>query len=116
MKVLCIDDDQSVAELVAEIVNYCGHTPLVLTDSMAVVPHLRDPDLGAVLTDYLMPRLDGIEVLTVVQETNARVRRVLITAAPQEAPVKVASASGVVQLVIAKPPRIIDVKLALAWL
>ena len=117
MKVLCIDDDPSVAELVAEIVTYCGHTAVVLTDPMAVVVHLRDHDLGAVLTDYMMPKLDGIEVLTIVQETSApRVRRVLITAAPQEAAVKAATASGVVQLVISKPPRILDVKLALAWM
>lgn len=116
-KVLCVDDDESVARLVADIVTFAGHAPVVETDSMAaVVQHMNDASIRALLVDYMMPRLDGIEILTVWQERHPNVRRVLITAAPQESAVLEALRSGVAQMVIAKPPSINDIKLAVAWL
>lgn len=116
-KVLCIDDDDMVARLIAEVVEFCGFEPVLETDSMrAMTEHIRDKNIHAVLTDFMMPRFDGIEVLVMWQEQRPEVRRVLITAAPQEASVKEAGRSGVAQMVIAKPPSIADIKMALAWL
>lgn len=116
-KVLCIDDDETVARLIAEVVEFCGHTSVIETNSIeAATTHLRDSQIAAVLTDFMMPALDGIDLLTIWQEQRPQVRRVLITAAPNEAPVKAAGRSGLAQMVIAKPPSIADVKLAVAWL
>lgn len=114
--VFCLDDDEVVARLFAEIVTFCKHRALVLTDSMDAVERLRRDNPAAVLTDYMMPRLDGIELLNVVQETLPTCRRVLITAAPKEQAVREAEASGVVEMVIPKPPSIADIQKALLWL
>lgn len=115
--VLCLDDDDSVARLVADVVEFCKHEPILETNALdAVSRWLREPQLKAVCTDYMMPRMDGIEVLALFQESRPDVRRVLITAAPQEEAVRAAERSQVVQLVIAKPPSIGDLRLALAWL
>lgn len=116
-RVLCIDDDEMVARLIAEVVEFCGFEPIKETDSMtAMVQHVRDSSICAVLTDYMMPRFDGVEVLVMWQEQRPEVRRVLITAAPHEQIVKEAGRSGVAQMVISKPPSIADIKMALAWL
>lgn len=115
-KVLCVDDDASVARLVGDVVAFCGHTPEVITDSMAAVNALYDPAVRAVLADFMMPRLNGIELLTIVQDRDVTIRRVLITAAPTEADVLQAARSGIAQMVIGKPPGIADIRLALAWL
>lgn len=114
--VLCVDDDLAIATLVAEVVRFCKHEALVLTDPVEAAARIRDPRLGALLTDLMMPRLDGIELLTIAQEQRPDVRRVLITAAPNEVCVREALREGVVQLVIAKPPGISDIRHALAWL
>ena len=116
VKVLCIDDDVTVAQMIADIVAYCRQELVVLSDSFDVVNHLTDPNMKVVLTDYMMPKLDGLEVLTLVQERRPDVRRVLITAAPHEALVREAFKTQLAQLVIAKPPTIADIKLAVAWL
>ncbi len=116
-RVLCIDDDETVARLIAEIVEFCGHEPIIEKDSMdATTKHVADMRIQAVLTDYMMPRLDGVDVLLIWQERRPEVRRVLITAAPNEHSVREAGKSGVAQMVIAKPPGIADIKMALAWL
>lgn len=114
--ILVVDDDESVARLVADIVTFCNHDPLVVSDPFEAVQYLRERKFGAVLTDYMMPKLDGIELLTITQESSPTVRRVLITAAPKEEAVKQAAKIGVVQMVIAKPPGIAEIRTALAWL
>lgn len=116
-RVLCIDDDDSVARLVADVVAFCRHEPIIEHDALlAVSLHARDSKLKAVLSDYMMPKMDGLEVLTCYRDLRPDVRRVLITGAPSEEEVKRAAHEGLVQLVIAKPPAISDIKLALAWL
>lgn len=115
--VLVIDDDESVARLVADIVAFCGHEPLLETDSVhAVARWGGNMEIKALLVDLMMPRIDGIEILAIWQERRPEVRRVIITAAPQEEAVRIAKRDGLVQMVIPKPPGISDIKTALAWL
>jgi len=116
-RVLCLDDDLTIARMIGDVVEFCGLVPVVEQDSIeATSTHLRDSAVRAVLVDYMMPRLDGITVLLMWQESRPDVRRVLITAAPQETEVREALRSGVAQMVISKPPSIADIKMALAWL
>jgi CheY-like chemotaxis protein len=114
-RVLVVDDDKAIAQMVARIVEFCGHEPTVVLDSTEVlVNHQRG--YAAAVVDYLMPKLTGIELLACIQETSPECRRILVTAAPEERPVRDSVASGIVQLVIAKPPTIGDFERALAWL
>jgi len=116
-RVLCIDDDASVARLITEVVEFCGFNAILEMDAMAAATnYIHDRQIVAVLTDLMMPKLDGIDVLTVWQQNRPEVRRVLITAAPQEHSIKDAVKQHTVQMVIAKPPSIADIKMALAWL
>ena len=113
---LVVDDDESVARLVSEVVAFCKHEPLSISDPFQVVLVLREHLIGAVLTDYMMPRLDGIELLTIVQDTSPQTRRIILTAAPQEEAVRHCLHAGIAQMIIAKPPSIADIRMALAWL
>lgn len=116
--VLCIDDDLTIARMVADVCRFSKHDAVIETSSIdALTKWIHDRRIHAVITDYLMPKLDGIELLIVFRDMRPDVRRVLITAAPteQEA-VRKAEADGTVQMVITKPPTISDIQLAVAWL
>lgn len=115
-RVLVLDDDVEIARMVARVVELLGHTPLVETSSVeAVIKHGRT-GLDAAIVDLMMPRLDGLEVLAQLQESQPATRRILLTAAPTERSVRDALTSGLVQLLVAKPPTLSDLQLALAWL
>jgi two-component system response regulator FlrC len=114
-KVLVLDDDVVIAGMVADVVRFCGHEPIVETSSLDALVRLP-ADLGAAVVDYLMPRIDGLEVLAAIQERAPAARRILLTAAPSEQPVRDALRTGLVQMVIAKPPALHDLKYALGWL
>lgn len=115
--VLCIDDDFTVAKMVADIVEFCRHEPVVETNPIeAVATWIHDPRLAVVITDYMLPRMNGIEVLSIVQEARPEVRRVLITAAAKDEAAHRAARDGVAEMLIIKPPGIEDIRRALSWL
>lgn len=116
-RVLCLDDNEGIAYLVADVVEFCGHEPIIETEPMnAITDHIRDNRIQAVLTDLMMPRFTGIDVLIKWKERRSEVRRILITAAPAEQEVRDAVRSGIIQMVISKPPDIAGIHMALLWL
>jgi DNA-binding response OmpR family regulator len=80
-KVLIVDDDSKVADVLAQVVEEEGYTPLVArsgTEAMDLVG--RDaPDV--VLLDIEMPEMDGFDFLTRIKAsaTTARIPVVMIT-------------------------------------
>lgn len=114
--VLVIDDDMAVAHLLGSAVAHAGHRPVVETSPIAAMATNDLTKFGAVLVDFHMPHLDGIEVLHICMERSPATRRILVTAGPHEEPVREGMRAGVVQHIIAKPPTLHDIKFALAWL
>jgi two-component system response regulator FlrC len=112
--VLVVDDDYAVAQMLGDAVTFCGHKPIVETDSLRAAT--RTEEFAAILTDLMMPRINGIELLAIFADRSPSVRRILVTAAPEEAEVREATRAGIVQHVVAKPPGLSDIKYALAWL
>lgn len=115
-RVLCLDDDLAIARMVADVVEFLGHDPVIETDSVAAIIHHARGDFGAAIVDLLMPRVSGIDVLTAFAQSNPNVRRVLLTAAPNEREIAEAMRDGIVQMLLVKPPLIGDLRAALAWL
>lgn len=115
-KVLCLDDDRTIAEMVARVVRFCGHDAVVETSSVDALVRWSRAGLAAAVVDYLMPTVDGLEVLAALQEHSPGCRRILLTAAPHEAAVVEAFRSGLAQRVLTKPPLLDDMTSALDWL
>ena len=117
-KVLVLDDDLSLVQLVADVVKFCGHDPVAETDPLeACARHaVTGSTIAAVITDLMMPRLNGIEVCALFAERCPDTRRIVLTAAPFEQELREATTQGIVHSVISKPPTISDIRLALAWL
>jgi DNA-binding NtrC family response regulator len=114
--ILVVDDDRVTLHALCRIVSFCGHTPVAEVDSVtAANAYFLDSRILAVLTDYLMPRLDGLELLSIWQDVRPQVRRLLVTAAART-DVRDVSKTGAVQMVLIKPLSLADMKAALAWL
>lgn len=115
--VLVVDDDMVIAQMVARVVEFNGHTPIIETSSFeAAAKYSKDRSLGCAIVDYMMPNLDGVELLAVLMEASPKTRRILLTASPKEPAVQDALREGIVHKVVAKPPTLHDLELVLAWL
>lgn len=114
-RVLVVEDDPAVARMLAEVCEFLGHSAVIETDSVAAAQRVRE-SWDVLLSDYLMPRLDGIELCHVFLQASPSTRRIIVTAAPNEQEVRDALREGIVQMVLSKPTTLSDVKSALLWL
>jgi DNA-binding response OmpR family regulator len=96
-QVVIVEDDGDIAMLVAHKLRGAGHDVVVEPDGEAGLAAVRElrPDL--VVLDWMMPRLNGIEVTQAVRADPdlAGTRILMLTAKAQEHDVERAFLSGV---------------------
>ena len=66
-KVLVIDDEPSIATLVAEIIEGYGHEVITASDGRQGLELIKANRFGMVISDIMMPHLSGRELLRVVR-------------------------------------------------
>jgi EAL domain-containing protein (putative c-di-GMP-specific phosphodiesterase class I)/FixJ family two-component response regulator len=77
-RILVIDDDNSVCELVSALARTMGFD-CVTTKDAAAFASLVFPDTALILLDLMMPGMDGIEVLRLLGERRCRARILLMS-------------------------------------
>jgi two-component system, NtrC family, response regulator HydG len=78
--VLVVDDDRANLDSVARIFQHEGWTTLTASDGHEALELLRRPEVGALVTDLMMPGLDGRELLRTARSLRPDVEVVLMTA------------------------------------
>ncbi|APS42687.1 MAG TPA: response regulator transcription factor [Weissella thailandensis] len=72
MKILIVDDDQEIAELLEIYVKNEGYEPVVASDGREALSKIRtNPDIGLIILDIMMPEMSGTEVLKEVRKDNS---------------------------------------------
>jgi PAS domain S-box-containing protein len=60
-RVLVVDDEKAIAELLAELLNILGHTPTVTHSAPEALEQLTQRPYDVILSDFRMPGMDGRE-------------------------------------------------------
>lgn len=117
-KVLVCDDDWDVTSALKAIIERMGpHEVVTCLHPLDALAQLEnDLHYKCIISDYMMPGLDGIELLSVCAQKFPDIRRILITAAPTEPEVRGAMKQNIVQHLVSKPWSRTDLKLALSGL
>lgn len=58
-KILIVDDEQKIREVLREYAEYEGHTVTEAVDGMQAVELVKQQDFDIIVMDVMMPRLDG---------------------------------------------------------
>jgi PAS domain S-box-containing protein len=58
-KVLIVDDEQPLADMLQQIVQYLGHEAVVCLSPLSALEALERSDFDVVFSDYRMPQMDG---------------------------------------------------------
>lgn len=69
-KLLLVDDDESIRQLVLRILERSGYEVEAATDGIEAVDRLKNEKFDGMLLDLMMPRLDGFGVIEHLRETN----------------------------------------------
>jgi len=78
-KILITDDDPDVRELLLEAVLGWGYKAAVAKDGEEAIARLRMEKFNMVITDLMMPRMDGMALLQRINELDADIQVVMIT-------------------------------------
>jgi DNA-binding response OmpR family regulator len=62
MKILAVEDDPVSRRILVAVLEQLGHTALPVPDGLAAWEHFQMSPVDAVITDWMMPRMDGIEL------------------------------------------------------
>lgn len=80
--VLIVDDERHIVDLLTELLEDEGYRVLSAYDGVGALEIVNGQgDLDLVLADIMMPRLDGLGLLSQVRERNASLPFVLMSAA-----------------------------------
>jgi DNA-binding NtrC family response regulator len=80
--ILIVDDDADFRESLSETLEDLGHVPIVVPSGAAALRVLAQEPIDAVIVDYRMPDMDGIELLKAIRArpTLAKLPAAMLTA------------------------------------
>ncbi len=68
MKVLIVDDEEMIRNVLKEYVEFEGNEAFEAADGMEAVKMCRDKDFDVILMDVMMPRLDGFSAVKEIKK------------------------------------------------
>ncbi|PID78459.1 MAG: diguanylate cyclase response regulator [Gammaproteobacteria bacterium] len=84
-KILIIDDEPEIRDLLAELLEDEGYTIYQAEDGVEGLEVFKNEDLDLVITDVRMPSKSGIELLSDIRESSAEVDVIILTGQSDEA-------------------------------
>ncbi|MFB6197898.1 MAG: response regulator, partial [Halobacteriaceae archaeon] len=95
--VLLVDDDVSFLEMATEALERAHNGLQVIAESSteSALSRLDEGDIDCVVSDYLMPSMDGIELFDEVRESHSDIPFILLTAEGSEEVAAEAISAGV---------------------
>jgi len=81
LRVLVAEDDESTRYLIIDMLSKAGYNVFPAVDGMVAVSELKKRHYDVILTDYQMPRLNGLELLALSQELMPETPVILISGA-----------------------------------
>ncbi|MGI8653678.1 MAG: response regulator [Pyrinomonadaceae bacterium] len=79
-KILVVDDDQELQDLVCFALAREGYDPLSAHDAFEGLELLAKENIDLALLDIMMPRMDGLEMLSRLREHNDKLHVIVMTA------------------------------------
>ncbi|MFH1076697.1 MAG: response regulator [Pseudomonadota bacterium] len=79
MKILIVDDEKKIADLLAERLSIRGFAALPVYDGLSALDLLATGDFDGMVLDLRLPDIDGIEILRRVSKNLTDMRVVILS-------------------------------------
>ncbi len=77
--VLVIDDEKSIRNTLKDILEHEGYSVEIAENGLQGLKLVQDKNIDVILCDIKMPQIDGMEVLSKIQEINSDLPTIIIT-------------------------------------
>jgi CheY-like chemotaxis protein len=102
LSILVVDDEFDFAALLAELLEARGHRVTTAINGLLGISLLRSNDYDLVITDFMMPMLDGIEMVKAMR-AEPRLSGVPVILISAQKDIVSALGEGVAQAALHKP-------------
>ena len=79
MKILLVDDDPSILEILRDLMTIFGHEYVTANDGLEAIEKLKKDSFHIVLTDMMMPGMDGMELLKYINRNYPSIKVIVVT-------------------------------------
>ena len=79
MKILLVDDDPSILEILADLMAIFGHEYKTAKDGLEAIEKLKQDFFHIVLTDMMMPGMDGMDLLKYIHGNYPNIKIMVVT-------------------------------------
>jgi len=103
-RILVVDDEESLAFLIRRVLELEGYEVLTASNGKEALELLRREHVDLVITDYMMPEMDGLEMINRIRKDDslANLRIIMLTVSDFQDTIDRAFDMGVVDY-ITKP-------------
>ena len=77
--ILCVDDEPSVGVVLEHTLAKIGHRPLLVSGVDDALKAMTRTAVDLIIADYVMPRLDGIDLLKLMEKEGYRIPVIIMT-------------------------------------
>ena len=79
MSILLVDDDPSILEILTDLMAIFGHDYVTARDGVEAIEKLKHNSFHIVITDMMMPNMDGMELLKHINANYPNIKVIVIT-------------------------------------
>ena len=104
-RILLLDDDQSVRSVLRRALEWAGHEVIEAADGRAGLKHISESPFDLVITDIIMPNVEGIEFILQLRRSAPDLKVIAMSGGGRMAPasyLEMARVGGAAK-VLAKP-------------
>ena len=79
-KILVVDDEEAIREVVSTLLEAQGYVPTTCKNGRAALEAFRKGSFDLVLSDIVMPEMDGMKLLAAIREADPDIPVIMVTA------------------------------------
>jgi CheY-like chemotaxis protein len=98
-RVLVVDDNLALAENIVELLELVGYVVEIAGSAEEALPKVIGGRVEFIVTDYLLPGLNGAELIKSVRRQGHDVRAVIISAYSDEGTITAAKEAGIADFI-----------------
>jgi CheY-like chemotaxis protein len=102
-RILIVDDNPDILKLVSKMAAHLGYHPTTAEDGVDALYHLNRTHFDLVMTDYVMPFIDGYQLADQIKEKHFGTRVIIMTGHCERDLEGLLDGSGIVDGLLLKP-------------
>ncbi len=83
MRILIVEDEEHLADLLAEVLGREGHAARTVSDGRSGLTRALSEDFDLLVVDWMLPDLDGVQVIKRLRAADVRIPILMLTARAQ---------------------------------